>query len=94
MSLLESFVNRTVSVITNDARVLVGLLRGVDQYANIILENCQERVYTPEGVEQADLGLYIVRGDNMAVIGEVDHELDKKLDFSEIKAQPLLPIVH
>ena len=34
------------------------------------------------GVEQAVLGLYIIRGDNIAVIGELDEELDASLDLS------------
>ena len=29
-----------------------------------------------------------------AVVGEVDEELDKKVNYSIIRAQPLNPIVH
>jgi hypothetical protein len=29
-----------------------------------------------------------------AVIGEIDEELDNKLDFTIIKAEPLNPVVH
>jgi U6 snRNA-associated Sm-like protein LSm8 len=94
MSILDSLMNRTVSVLTSDARNIVGTLRGVDQFANVILESCHERVYSQEGVEQVVLGLYIIRGDNIAVVGELDEELDKKLDFSKIKAQPLKNVVH
>jgi U6 snRNA-associated Sm-like protein LSm8 len=46
------------------------------------------------GVEQAVLGLYIIRGDNIAVIGELDEELDKELDLSNIRAPPMKSIVH
>ncbi|KAK4337319.1 hypothetical protein RND71_043605 [Anisodus tanguticus] len=39
---------------------------GFDQTTNIILDDSHERVYCLEkGVEQAVLGLYIIRGDNM-----------------------------
>ena len=34
------------------------------------------------GVEMAPLGLYVVRGDNVALVGDVDEELDQKLDLS------------
>lgn len=55
-----------ISVITNDGRNLVGNLRGFDQTTNVILDECHERVFSPDcGVEQVVLGLYIVRGDNM-----------------------------
>ena len=40
------------------------------------------------------LGLYIIRGDNIAVIGELDEELDASLDLSTIHAAPLKAIHH
>ncbi|KAK6269733.1 hypothetical protein POUND7_006838, partial [Theobroma cacao] len=67
---LESLVDRmqTISVITNDGRNIVGILKGFDQATNIILDESHERVYsTKEGVQQLVLGLYIIRGDNMYV---------------------------
>ena len=46
-------------------------MRGFDQTTNLILDECFERVYSlKSGVEQAVLGLYIIRGDNMCVYGE------------------------
>lgn len=42
-----------------------GRLKGFDQLTNIILDKCFERVYSPTGVEQVALGLYIIRGDNV-----------------------------
>lgn len=47
-----------------------GVLKGFDQTTNIILQDCHERVFSPTaGVEQVPLGLYIIRGDNMCVLG-------------------------
>jgi len=43
-----------------------GTLRGFDQTVNLILAGSHERVYsTSSGVEVVQLGLYIIRGDNM-----------------------------
>jgi U6 snRNA-associated Sm-like protein LSm8 len=92
---LESYVNQTVSIVTNDGRIIVGMLKGFDQTVNVILENSHERVYSSaSGVEQVSLGLYIIRGDNIAVIGEIDEEMDSTLDLTEIRAEPLNAIVH
>jgi len=44
--------------------------------------------------EQVPLGLYLVRGDNIAVLGEVDEEADAQIDFSRLCADPLKPITH
>lgn len=94
-STLESYVNHTVSVITADGRNIVGALKGFDQAVNVILDESHERVYsTAQGVEQVVLGLYIIRGDNVAVIGELDEDVDSHLDLSSIKAEPLNGISH
>lgn len=46
--------------------VLQGVLKGYDQCINVVLDDSFERVYsTKEPVEAVELGLYIVRGDNM-----------------------------
>ena len=93
--MLEGYVDKCVHVVTNDGRNLVGLLKGFDQTTNVILDECHERVFSTEaGVEQVVLGLYIVRGDNIAVVGEVDEEADAKLDLSTMKAEPLKAVVH
>ncbi|XP_010528614.1 PREDICTED: sm-like protein LSM8 isoform X1 [Tarenaya hassleriana] len=130
---LESLVDQTISVITNDGRNIVGVLKGFDQATNIILDESHERVFSTkglmtceapfpfkrmlifergdhkvmliqcysrcpckkmEGVQQLVLGLYIIRGDNISVIGELDEELDASLDFSKLRAHPLKPVVH
>ncbi|KAJ8381892.1 hypothetical protein SKAU_G00026700 [Synaphobranchus kaupii] len=81
---LESYINRTVAIITLDGRMIVTI--------NLILD---ERVFSStQGVEQVVLGLYIVRGDNVAVIGEIDEETDSALDLGNIWAEPLNSVVH
>mmetsp|Transcript_49374 Transcript_49374/g.130120 ORF Transcript_49374/g.130120 Transcript_49374/m.130120 type:complete len:100 (-) Transcript_49374:68-367(-) len=92
---LQELLNSQVSVITNDGRILLGILKGLDQKLNVILESCAERVFSKDsGVEQVELGLYIVRGDNIAVVGEVDVDLDSITDWTNLHADPLKHIVH
>ncbi|XP_057492239.1 sm-like protein LSM8 [Actinidia eriantha] len=67
---LESLVDQTISVKTNDGRNIV------------------------EGVQQLVLGLYIIRGDNISIVGELDEELDASLDLSKLRAHPLKPVIH
>ncbi|KAJ2828420.1 U4/U6-U5 snRNP complex subunit lsm8, partial [Coemansia erecta] len=87
---LGPYVNHKVSVIMHDGRVVVGTLRGLDQTTNLIMQGSQERIFSEdEGVEVVDLGLYLIRGDNIAVVGLVDEELDNALDLENIKAEPL-----
>ncbi|KAG5879507.1 hypothetical protein JTB14_004732 [Gonioctena quinquepunctata] len=92
---LDSFVNHTVSIITSDGRNFIGTLKGFDQTINIILDESHERVYsTTTGIEQVMLGLHIIRGDNVALIGQIDEEIDNRLNLANIKAEPLNPVVH
>lgn len=86
-------MNRPVSVITADGRNFVGTLKGFDQTINLILDETHERVYSStQGVEQVVLGLHIVRGDNICVVGEIDEDIDQRLDLHNIKAEPLNPV--
>lgn len=92
---LDSYVNHTVSIITADGRNFVGTLRGFDQTINVILDDTHERVFSQSnGIEQVVLGLHIIRGDNIAIIGQVDETIDSQLDYAAIHSEPLLPIVH
>ncbi|CAF1473229.1 unnamed protein product [Adineta steineri] len=87
---LDSYINKSVNIVTSDGRIIIGILRGFDQAINIILDDSHERVFSAtDGVEQILLGLYIIRGDNVALIGEIDEELEKNIDFSSIHADPL-----
>ena len=94
-TLMEYYVDKITQVVTNDGRNIVGVLKGFDQTTNIILDECHERVFSATaGVEQVVLGLYIIRGDNIAMIGEVDEGADAELDLDAIVAEPLKPVVH
>ncbi|RQM20771.1 hypothetical protein B5M09_003376 [Aphanomyces astaci] len=66
----------TVSVTTNDGRNIIGVLKGYDQCINVILDNSFERVYSmSDDVQIENLGLFIVRGDNMYMLVHVFHGL-------------------
>jgi U6 snRNA-associated Sm-like protein LSm8 len=87
-STLQEWKLQQVCVLTCDGRFLVGQLMGHDQLQNLILNEAVEHVYSPnDNVEEVPLGLYVVRGDNVAVIAEFD-----KLNLT-IKTEPL-PEIH
>lgn len=77
-------------VITCDGRFLIGQLMGHDQVQNLILNEAIELLYSEEeSVEQVPLGLYVIRGDNVAIVGEYT---TKNLDMT-LKTEPL-PAIH
>ena len=82
-------------IVTNDGRTLVGELHGFDQMQNIILTKTVERIFAEdEDPQLVELGLYVLRGDNVAVVGEIDEELDAASNPSSIRAAPIKPVVH
>jgi len=93
MSTLQGYVDQKVLLILQDGRSIVGTLAGFDQRANVVLSDSKERVYSiDEGVEEVPLGLYLVKGDMIVLIGEIDTALDGAVDLSTIRAEPLPPI--
>ena len=92
------------------ARANSFIFQGFDQTINLILEETHERVFSAiHGVEQVGvllldnnlhgyfqivLGLHIVRGDNICIVGEINEDVDQRLDLHNIKAEPLNAVSH
>ena len=59
-----------------DGRKIVGFLRSFDQFANLVLETAMERIVVGNLFAEKPLGLYVVRGENVVLLGEVDETRD------------------
>ncbi|KAI5814978.1 hypothetical protein BZA77DRAFT_317257 [Pyronema omphalodes] len=98
MSSLGPFVGKTVTILTSDGRILTGQLLGHDQTTNLILSSTVERIFSPpdseEQSQEVEHGLYLIRGDNVAVCGLVDEEREGGIDWTMLKAQPLGGVKH
>ena len=78
-------------IVTSDGRTIVGTLLGNDQVQNLILNDAVERVYSDDAdVEEVPLGLYLIRGDNLCLVGEYDAE---KLKDDERVSEPIKPVL-
>ncbi|KAK0546728.1 snRNP Sm protein [Tilletia horrida] len=90
MSGLSTFVSQRVLMITQDGRTIVGRLEGFDNQGSIILSECIERIFSAdEGVIEEPIGLYIVRGDSIALVGEVDTGKDAAIEWDKVLADPV-----
>jgi len=60
---------------------------------NLVLQEAVERIIRPiedeEPSEEVPLGLYIIRGDSVAVVGRVDEEIDTKIDWGKVHGEVL-----
>ncbi|KAF4321164.1 hypothetical protein BBO99_00004155 [Phytophthora kernoviae] len=78
-----------------DFGAVQGVLKGFDQCVNVILDDSFERVFSlKEPVGAVELGLYIVRGDNISVIGDVPDNIREQVVDDQTRAAPLKPLVH
>jgi small nuclear ribonucleoprotein (snRNP)-like protein len=69
-SLIEQLDTR-VLVILRDGRHLVGTLRSLDQFSNLVLEDSFERHIVENKYADIYLGLYIVRGESVVMVAEI-----------------------
>ncbi len=69
-SLVEDLDKRLL-VVLRDGRQYIGILRSFDQFSNIVLEECVERVVVDSSYADVPLGLYVVRGENVVLMGDL-----------------------
>lgn len=69
---LATYLDKKLLVLLRDGRKLLGLLRSFDQFANVVLEGACERVIVGDLYCDVPLGLYVIRGENVVLIGELD----------------------
>ncbi|KAF8533190.1 hypothetical protein BDD12DRAFT_866532 [Trichophaea hybrida] len=75
---LLDLTDKKLMIALRDGRKLIGVLRAWDQYANLVLQSTIERIYTGKMYCDIPRGVYIVRGENVLLLGEID--LDREDD--------------
>ncbi|XP_030759046.1 U6 snRNA-associated Sm-like protein LSm1 isoform X1 [Sitophilus oryzae] len=83
-------LDKKLMVLLRDGRTLIGYLRSVDQFANLVLHRTIERIHV--GKEYGDIprGIFIVRGENVVLLGEIDTEKEDKLPLTEVSVDDIL----
>merc|ERR1712051_1164367 len=81
-SLIEE-IDKKLMVLLRDGRTLIGYLRSVDQFANLVLHRTIERIHV--GSEYGDIprGIFIVRG-------EIDDEKEANMNLKEVGLEEIL----
>ncbi|KAK4349807.1 hypothetical protein RND71_029120 [Anisodus tanguticus] len=69
---LASYLDKKLLVLLRDGRKLLGTLCSFDQFANAVLQGACERAIVGDLYCDIPLGLYIIRGENVVLIGELD----------------------
>lgn len=74
---LASYLDKKVVLQLRDDRKLIGVLRSFDQFANVVMEGAYERIIVGDLYCDMQLGLYVVRGENVVLTGELDLEREE-----------------
>eukprot|EP00040_Diaphanoeca_grandis_P023323 m.126780 g.126780 ORF g.126780 m.126780 type:complete len:135 (-) comp29218_c0_seq1:226-630(-) len=86
-SLLSS-IDKKLLCVLRDGRKLIGHLRSIDQFANLVLQNTIERVYVGKCYGDIDRGIYLIRSENVVLLGEIDQT--KEVDLTEVSVEEIL----
>lgn len=65
------FHEEKLMVLLRDGRTLIGYLRCVDQFANLVLHKTIERIHVGQEYGDIPRGIFIVRGENVVLLGEI-----------------------
>ena len=83
---LGTFIDSELLLILRDSRMLCGTFRSYDQFGNILLEGTRERHIVDGSYADIPLGTMIVRGDNLAMFGDIDEaHFDRKVQKTSLK---------
>uniref|UniRef100_A0A0N4Z6N2 U6 snRNA-associated Sm-like protein LSm1 n=1 Tax=Parastrongyloides trichosuri TaxID=131310 RepID=A0A0N4Z6N2_PARTI len=86
VSLLDS-LGKKVIVQLRDGRTLIGILASIDQFANLVLDETIERIYVDKCYGDIPRGVFLIRGENVVLTGEIDENKNvglKEVDVTEI----------
>jgi U6 snRNA-associated Sm-like protein LSm1 len=85
-------IDKQLMVILRDGRSLIGYLRSIDQFANLLLSNTIERIHV--GTKYGDIprGIYMIRGENVVLLGEVDFSLPLKVNMTKVDIDEILEL--
>ncbi|CAL1526723.1 unnamed protein product [Lymnaea stagnalis] len=90
-SLVEE-IDKKLLVVLRDGRTLIGYLRTIDQFANLVLHRTIERIHVGKKYGDIPRGIFIVRGENVVLLGEVDLENEHNLPLEQVNIDTILEL--
>merc|ERR1712137_517605 len=88
-SLIEE-LDKRILVVLRDGRTLIGILRSFDHYANVVLENTTERLFVGNAYGDIPIGLFVVRGDNIVLIGDINPQKEQGSPLRRVSVEEIL----
>ncbi|CAH1783432.1 unnamed protein product [Owenia fusiformis] len=88
-SLIEE-IDKKLLVVLRDGRTLIGYLRSIDQFANLVLQRTIERIHVGKKFGDIPRGIFVIRGENVVLLGEINLEDEGKSTLEEVTIDEIL----
>ncbi|XP_050441513.1 U6 snRNA-associated Sm-like protein LSm1 [Adelges cooleyi] len=85
-------LDKKLMVLLRDGRTLIGYLRSVDQYANLLLQQTIERIHVGKKFGDIPRGVFLVRGENVVLLGEIDSLKEADQMFEKVSIEEILAL--
>ncbi|CAO3608323.1 unnamed protein product [Mucor fragilis] len=79
-------IDKKLMVVLRDGRKLIGTLRSFDQFANLVLQDTIERIYVGNCYGDIPRGIFLIRGENVVLLGEIVRRNDETSLLEEINS--------
>ncbi|XP_032806805.1 U6 snRNA-associated Sm-like protein LSm1 [Petromyzon marinus] len=88
-SLIED-IDKKHLVLLRDGRTLIGFLRSIDQFANLVLHQTIERIHVGKRYGDIPRGIFVVRGENVVLLGEIDADKEQETSLERVSIEAIL----
>ncbi|XP_025410542.1 U6 snRNA-associated Sm-like protein LSm1 isoform X1 [Sipha flava] len=85
-------LDKKLMVLLRDGRTLIGYLRSVDQYANLLMQQTVERIHVGKKFGDIPRGVFLVRGENVVLLGEIDSLQEADQMFERVSIGEILAL--
>ncbi|VIO94002.1 U6 snRNA-associated Sm-like protein LSm, putative [Brugia malayi] len=86
LSLLEQ-LDKKLLVVLRDGRTLIGYLRTIDQFANLVLHETLERIHVDNYYGDIERGVFLIRGENVVLAGLIPLSAKEILSLQQEKIE-------
>ncbi|VDN83729.1 unnamed protein product [Brugia pahangi] len=86
LSLLEQ-LDKKLLVVLRDGRTLIGYLRTIDQFANLVLHETLERIHVDNYYGDIERGVFLIRGENVVLAGLIPLSAKEILSLQQVKIE-------
>ncbi|XP_003391415.1 PREDICTED: U6 snRNA-associated Sm-like protein LSm1 [Amphimedon queenslandica] len=83
-------VDKRILVVLRGGRTLIGYLRSIDQFANLLLQDTVERIHVGKKYGDIPRGIFLVRGENMVLCGEIEKSLEESMELEKVSIEEII----